>query len=59
MRDVFNNNGVTKEKLYHQYNFQLFDIKDMEYEKLHGGYGRNHADNCECCRDNKKALKTI
>ena len=47
-----NDNGATKEGLYHAYNFELFDIKDMEYEKEHRGFGKLHSENCPCCKGN-------
>jgi ACT domain-containing protein len=27
--------GISKDEYYHKYKFDIFDIKDMEYEKKH------------------------
>ena len=28
-------NGITRDEMYHNYKFEIFDIVDMEYEKKH------------------------
>lgn len=52
-------NGISKEAFYHDYQFQIFDITDMAYEKDHKGFGQLHTENCKGCTHNiKPKIKT-
>jgi ACT domain-containing protein len=31
--------GISKDEYYHKYKFDIFNIKDMEYEKKHNAKG--------------------
>tara|TARA_B110000285_G_C14929527_1_gene516654 strand:+ start:257 stop:499 length:243 start_codon:yes stop_codon:yes gene_type:complete len=34
--------GISKDEYFHKYKFDIFNIKDMEYEKKHGARGHEH-----------------
>lgn len=40
--------GISKDEYYHKYKFNIFDIKDMEYEKKHNTRGHVHIDKLKC-----------
>ena len=43
--------GISKDEYYHKYKFDIFDIKDMEYEKAHNDRGHVHVEGkfCKFC----------
>lgn len=40
--------GISKNEYYHKYKFNIFDIKDMEYEKKHANISHVHIDGKKC-----------
>jgi hypothetical protein len=46
--------GISKDEYYHKYKFDIFNIKDMEYEKNHASRGHQHIEGHECkfCKEN-------
>ena len=40
--------GISKDEYFHKYKFDIFDIKDMKYEKQHNDKGHVHVEGKEC-----------
>ena len=48
--------GISKDEYFHKYKFDIFDIKDMQYEKKHSNIGHVHKEGkkCEICTGKAK-----